>query len=135
MTQHSKTTKANPTIAPKLVRAKAARKPKAPSIESQRRAALNDKTLPELKAMLKRNDQITTGTKTKLIKRVIECVTHGTLPRCPECGLGRLRLNRYYGFSCPGGFDDDEYMFCGYTIGLDEIERPAWQYETPGGLF
>lgn len=108
---------------------------KTPSIEHQRRTALNDRTIPELKAMLKRNDQITTGTKAKLVKRIMECVAHGTFPRCPECGLGRLKASRDYGFRCPGGYDDDEYMFCGFTAALDEIERPTWQYETPGGLF
>jgi hypothetical protein len=106
----------------------------AKQIDKQRRAALGAKTVADLKAMLKRNDQITTGDKAKLVKRIIECVKNGNLPRCPECGLGRMKL-RSYGFSCPGGYDDDEYVFCGNMLDVGAIVRPPWQFETPGGLF
>lgn len=103
-------------------------------LDKQRREALAARSVVDLKAMLKRNDQITTGDKAKLVKRITECVKNGNLPRCPECGLGRMKL-RSYGFSCPGGYDDDEYIFCGNTIDFGGIERPPWQFETPGGLF
>jgi hypothetical protein len=89
-------------------------------------------TIPELRVLLRTNDQITTGTKDKLVKRILDCVKHGALPRCPSCGLGRLKISKYSGFRCPGGYDDDEYVFCGFTAGVDEIERPAWQFQTPG---
>ena len=123
------------TVARLAQQATRARTRKTRGIEHQRRAALNDRTIPELKAMLKRNEQITTGTKAKLVKRIMECIAHGNFPRCPECGLGRLKSSREYGFRCPGGYDDDEYVFCGFAAAADEVERPAWQYETPGGLF
>ena len=63
---------------------KAPKAPKPTSLVTQRRNALNDKTLPELKALLKTNDQVTTGTKGKLVKRIVECVTNGCLPRFPS---------------------------------------------------
>ena len=89
-------------------------------------------TIPELRVLLRNNDQITTGAKAKLVKRVLDCIKNGALPRCPTCGLGRLKVSKYYGFRCPGGYDDDEYIFCSFTAGFDEIQRPAWQFQTPG---
>jgi hypothetical protein len=38
----------------------------------------------------------------------------------------------YAGYRCPGGFDDDEYMYCGFVAARDEVTRPPWQFETPG---
>jgi hypothetical protein len=111
---------------------KPAKSAKTPNLATQRKLALDGKTLPELKQMLKKNDQITTGTKPKLVKRILDCVTNGALPRCPSCGLGRLKFSKGAGFRCPGGYDDDEYVYCGYTAALGEIERPTWQFETPG---
>ena len=120
--------------APAAKPAKAAKPGKTPSLNNQRKALLDAKTIPELRVMLKRNDQITTGDKAKLVKRILDCVANGALPRCPSCGLGRLKASKYSGFRCPGGYDDDEYVFCGFTANIGEIERPAWQFETPGGL-
>lgn len=121
-------------IATRVAVATKSAKQSVKQIDKQRRDALNARNVVDLKALLKRNEQITTGDKAKLVKRVIDCVKNGNLPRCPECGLGRMKL-RSYGFSCPGGYDDDEYLFCGNTIDLGGIERPPWQFETPGGLF
>jgi hypothetical protein len=124
-----------PVVAPAPRAAKAkAKAGKPPSVATQRKQLLDGKTIPELRLMLRKNDQITTGNKSKLVKRILECVEHGGLPRCPQCGLGRLKVSKPAGFRCPGGYDDDEYVFCGFTAGFDELERPAWQFETPGGL-
>ena len=105
---------------------------KPPSIEKQRKDLLEQKTVDELKAMLKANEQITTGNRGELVKRVLDCVEHGGMPRCPQCGLGRIKVSKWSGFYCPGGYDDDEYMACDFKA--TEIERPAWKFETPGGL-
>lgn len=125
---------------------KVAKAPKASSLDHQRRQLLDTKTIPELKQLLKRNDQVSTGTKNKLIKRILECVTKGAFPRCPSCGIGRLKVGSAWivsdegevtyhkGFKCPGGYDDDEYVFCGFIAKLGEIERPAWKFEAPGSL-
>ena len=107
-------------------KAKAARQ-----LKKQRRDALDVLTLPELKRMLKLNEQITTGTKGKVVKRILDCIENGCLPRCPQCGLGRLKVASH-GFRCPGGYDDDEYMYCGFAANENEIERPVWQFTTPG---
>lgn len=77
------------------------------------RSYLATKSLAALKAMLRRNDQLVTGTRVELIERVIDRVTHGNLPRCPQCFWGRMRLNRDASMTCPGGYDD-EYKACGF---------------------
>jgi hypothetical protein len=98
---------------------------------AQRRQALKDKTMPALRLLLRKNDQITTGTKGQLIKRILDCVEHGNLPRCPACGRSRLQKTAT-GYRCPGGYDDDEYVFCGFVATRGEIKREPWQFETPG---
>ena len=80
--------------------------------------------------MLRTNDQLTGGTKTELVDRILDRVEQGNLPRCPQCFLGRLRVHTNGTFSCPGGYDDDEYQACDFVAVT--IERPPWQFETPG---
>ena len=127
-----------PAVAKKPVAKKAPRAKKAPvvkappSIETQRKTALAAKTIPALKALLRSNDQLTGGTKGELVKRILDCVEHGNLPRCPQCYLGRLRVRADGSFSCPGGYDDDEYKACGYVAPRGSVERPPWQFETAG---
>lgn len=102
------------------------------ALRQQRQAALAAKSVAELKAMLRNNDQLTTGSKPELMERVLDRVENGNLPRCPECYLGRLRVDRKGAFSCPGGYDDDEYKACGFTATASEVTRPTWQFETAG---
>ncbi len=58
---------------------------------------------------------------------------YGALPRCSECGAGRLRV-RYstrwgHGgsgtFTCPGFFDDDEFVPCRNV--QESAERVKWK--------
>ena len=49
----------------------------------------------------------------------------------PGCGIGRLKLTRD-GYRCPGGYDDDEYQFCGFTATSNEIARKPWQFGAIG---
>ena len=129
----AKVTAKKKIVAKKTPRAKKAPVVKAPpSIETQRKAALAAKTIPELKALLRANDQLTGGTKGELVSRALDCVEHGNLPRCPQCFLGRLRVRADGSFSCPGGYDDDEYKACGYVAPKGSLERPPWQFETAG---
>jgi hypothetical protein len=104
----------------------------APAVNAALVAHLGPKSVADLKAMLRKNDQLVTGNRSELVERVIDRVTHGNLPRCPQCFLGRLRLNRDGSMTCPGGYDDDEYKECGFTAPAGSIERPAWQFETAG---
>jgi hypothetical protein len=117
---------------PKKVTAK-----QAPGPTAAQRAlyttALAGKTINDLKTMLRANDQLTGGTRGELVERVVDRVVNGNLPRCPQCYVGRLRVNAKGKFSCPGGYDDDEYQECSFTGVAGSIERPAWQVQTPGG--
>ena len=92
------------------------------------RASLGAMKVPELKERLRANDQIVTGSKSELIDRVADGITNGALPRCPQCGLGRLRVSKWGGYYCPGGYDDDEYEDCRYKVREDELERVPWVF-------
>lgn len=68
----------------------------------------------------------------QLVERCVDRKVYGVLPRCPMCGIGRLKVAypRALGhggmgtFTCPGGYDDDEYKRCSYRA--TTAERPAW---------
>lgn len=86
--------------------------------------------IPQLKDLLRHNDQLVGGNKADLLARVVECYEHGCLPRCPECGVGRLKLTGASGsrLTCPGGYDDDQYVRCFYSVAADGIARPVFQF-------
>jgi len=109
--------------------------PATPSVDlalrQQRLTHIQSKSIADLKALLRTNDQVTTGTKTELVARVLDRVENGNLPRCPKCFIGRLRVTAE-GFNCPGGYDDDEYMACDFTATAAEVTRPEWQFGTAG---
>lgn len=46
-------------------------------------------TLPELKNMLKKNDQYTTGCKDQIVCKVADGITLGKIPRCKKCFGGK----------------------------------------------
>jgi Histone H1-like nucleoprotein HC2/PADR1 (NUC008) domain len=106
--------------------------PPPPTPRDLRKAALTSKTVKELKAMLRANDQVTGGTRGELLDRILDCVEHGNLPRCPQCFLGRLRVRADGSFSCPGGYDDDEYKECSFHAPAGAVVRPPWQVQIPG---
>ena len=89
-------------------------------------------TIPSLKSCLRANEQLLGGTKPELVERCVDRKLYGNLPRCPECNIGRLKVSyaRAFGhagqgqFTCPGGYDDDEYKRCGFRA--SQAERPAW---------
>ena len=89
-------------------------------------------TISQLKELLRKNDQLTGGIKPDLVARVLDRVENGNLPRCPQCYLGHLRLRSDGGFTCPGGYDDDEYKECNFTAAPGAVERPAWDFHTAG---
>jgi len=88
-----------------------------------------------LKAMLKHNKMVQSGTKDVLVGRVADCKMYGVYPRCPECGGGILRVrysphqfghNGQGQWKCPGFMEDDEFQRCSYTS-WDELERAKWK--------
>jgi len=89
-------------------------------------------SIDALKQCLRANDQLLSGNKADLVERCVDRKVYGNLPRCPQCGIGRLKCSysRKYGhsgnglFTCPGGYDDDEYKRCSYRSAT--AVRPAW---------
>jgi hypothetical protein len=81
---------------------------------------------------LRSNEQLLSGTKPDLVERCVDRSLYGNLPRCPQCSLGRLKVSyaRALGhggmgiFTCPGGYDDDQYVRCSYRT--TSVERPKW---------
>eukprot|EP00743_Colponemidia_sp_Colp-15_P009138 GILK01009970.1.p1 GENE.GILK01009970.1~~GILK01009970.1.p1 ORF type:complete len:1047 (+),score=116.75 GILK01009970.1:38-3142(+) len=84
-------------------------------------------TIPQLKAMLKLNDQVLGGTKDVLLDRVVDGMVNGALPRCPSCRLGHLRYNKLDEvYTCPGYHEGPEAgVKCGFTA--KDIERNPWK--------
>ena len=85
-----------------------------------------------LKHCLRANGQLLSGNKLDLVERCVDRKLYGNLPRCSKCGIGRLKVTYLTGFghkgqgvfTCPGGYDDDEYVRCSYRSSSEV--RPAW---------
>lgn len=81
----------------------------------------------ELKEMLKKNDQTSTGTKDELIEKIADGKAMGKIPRCPSCFGGRLRFDDKTGvYNCPGYRDDTDFHNCQKKYQLGEITRDTW---------
>ena len=88
--------------------------------------------IEQLKGCLRANQQLLSGNKADLVERCVDRKLYGNLPRCPQCGLGRLKVvyasllghGGQGAFTCPGGYDDDEYVRCSYRA--QSAERPPW---------
>ena len=87
-------------------------------------------SIEQLKSRLRANDQLVSGTKGDLVKRIKDCVANGGLPRCPQCNGGRMKASGG-GFQCAGFYDDDHFHFCRFFT--TSAVRPAWQ-TAPGEL-
>ena len=60
-------------------------------------------TIQELKELLEANDQLKGGTKPVLVARCADGKIYGGLPRCPQCGGGKLKVRRIQGRRCQSG--------------------------------
>ena len=95
-------------------------------------AAFGALPVPELKNCLRENQQLLSGAKGELVERCVDRKLYGNLPRCTRCGIGRLKVTYIKSighggqgiFSCPGGYDDDQYVRCGYRSTCET--RPPW---------
>mmetsp|Transcript_10259 Transcript_10259/g.14072 ORF Transcript_10259/g.14072 Transcript_10259/m.14072 type:complete len:238 (-) Transcript_10259:332-1045(-) len=88
------------------------------------RDELEGYNVDELKERLRDNDQVSTGTKGELQERIAECIVDGCFPRCPKCGLGKVKKDAK-GYFCPGGYDDDKYKRCSWKS--KNVDRPQWK--------
>jgi len=84
---------------------------------------LNTLSVPDLKARLKLNQQLMSGSKNELYHRVADCAVNGSFPKCPQCGGGRLKASGS-GYECPGYMDDVTFIRCDYYS--TSIVRPPW---------
>ena len=84
------------------------------------------KSIVDLKAMLKANGQVQSGTKGELVQRCAEGKVLGAIPVCPLCGAGKLRFDGKTGiYKCPGYQDDDVYRPCVFQSGA--VTRTTWK--------
>eukprot|EP01112_Ceratiomyxa_fruticulosa_P018187 TRINITY_DN5776_c0_g2_i1.p1 TRINITY_DN5776_c0_g2~~TRINITY_DN5776_c0_g2_i1.p1 ORF type:complete len:241 (-),score=49.11 TRINITY_DN5776_c0_g2_i1:188-910(-) len=122
------------TASPKKVASPKTKKTKTPSaydlLSQVQREELDVLTINQLKDRLRANDQLLSGSRPELVKRVSDCIIHGCLPRCPTCSGGRLK---YEGgvYKCPGYHDDDNFVSCHYRS--TSVTRPAWQFSSETG--
>jgi hypothetical protein len=95
----------------------------------QYKTDLGDKTVEQLKALSRLNDQKVTGTKQELIERVADGMTLGAIPKCPRCGGGRPRFDAKKGtYKCPGYMEDEDYVNCSKSFSMAELPRIPWAF-------
>ena len=79
------------------------------------------------------NEQSTTGNRSTLVERVLECSTNGgALPRCLLCRRGILRAEidhsaepRAKVYVCPGYFEKKRYKRCEFRSST--VDRIPWK--------
>eukprot|EP01057_Protomagalhaensia_wolfi_P002116 Protomagalhaensia_wolfi_Nauph_80__2115@NODE_2358_length_1115_cov_101_022305_g1847_i0_p1_GENE_NODE_2358_length_1115_cov_101_022305_g1847_i0NODE_2358_length_1115_cov_101_022305_g1847_i0_p1_ORF_typecomplete_len260_score63_90zfPARP/PF00645_18/1_3e14zfPARP/PF00645_18/9_4e03PADR1/PF08063_12/5_2e03PADR1/PF08063_12/5_9e03PADR1/PF08063_12/2_2e13SAP/PF02037_27/0_00055TF_Zn_Ribbon/PF08271_12/2_5e03TF_Zn_Ribbon/PF08271_12/0_05Uteroglobin/PF01099_17/1_8e04Uteroglobin/PF01099_17/0_096SRA1/PF07304_11/0_1YjeJ/P len=90
----------------------------------QRIDNLKAKTKNQLVAMLKENEQKTSGKKDELIERCAEGMVLGRLPICPQCDKAKVAFNRTSGeYYCPGSFDNGSFK-CSFKS--FQVQRGEW---------
>jgi len=95
-------------------------------------AEFQAKSVAVLKELLRLNGQKLSGAKAELVLRCTDAKAYGSLPKCPDCGGGRMEVTypTRWGhggqgkFRCKGYYDDDEFVRCNHTE--DQMERPKW---------
>lgn len=94
-------------------------------------------TVDEMKHQLREQDQLITGHRRELIERCADLRTYGLLPRCPQCGGGKLHV-RYRlpvahegmgRFRCPGFYEEDHFHWCKYRS--EREYRAPWIDQPP----
>jgi hypothetical protein len=95
-------------------------------------ATFSSMSVAAIKDQLRLNGQLLKGNKAEVVERAADAKVFGSLPRCPECGGGRLKVKyvtKAHGgqgfFTCPGFYDDDTFKFCHFTATF--VDRIPWQ--------
>ena len=78
--------------------------------------------------MCRKNLMKVSGTKLELILRISDAKILGVIPKCPECGGGRpkldLKTKTYY---CSGYLEDVKFINCHKSFAYSDIQRVTWQ--------
>ena len=82
----------------------------------------------QLKGCLRANQQLLSGNKADLVERCVDRKLYGNLPRCPQCGIGRLKVSyaSLLGHGGQGAFTCPAMSKTGW-----HILRPAGSPEAP----
>ena len=84
-------------------------------------------TIDGLKDFLKANGQLLKGTKPELVDKCVDGEKHGRLPRCPQCGKGKLTHDLVKDtYTCSGYFDEDLNMRISCNFHADSVKREEW---------
>ena len=87
-----------------------------------------DKSIPQLKEMLRINCQSRTGTKSELITKVADGIIKGAIPRCSKCGGGFLKyIYQTDTYWCNGYMDDTKWRNCHFKGKSPDVQRMPWQ--------
>lgn len=83
--------------------------------------------LEDLKSMCKKNHMKISGTKSELITRISDAKVLGVIPKCPECGGGRPKLDiKTKTYTCSGYLEDTVFKNCHKKFAYEEIVREPW---------
>jgi len=96
-------------------------------LKKEQHDALMALSVPDLKARLTANDQVSTGSKPELQLRIADCVVNGGFPRCPKCFGGKIKQSGDDAFYCPGSYEDDHFVRCSWTGVGSDIQRVPWK--------
>lgn len=89
---------------------------------------LDEKKLPELKDMCRKNLMKVSGNKSELIERIADARILGVIPKCPSCGGGRPKLDpKTMTYYCSGYLEDVDFINCHKTFPYASISRIPWQ--------
>lgn len=89
---------------------------------------LDEKKLPDLKEMCRKNLMKLSGVKSDLIERISDAKILGVIPKCPECGGGRPKLDvKTKTYHCSGYLEDVKFINCHKKFAYSEISRVTWQ--------
>ena len=85
----------------------------------------SQKSIGDLKDILKTNNQKISGNKSELVERCADGKLLGAIPRCSVCSGGKLRFHALTGeYFCPGFMEDTTMINCSFKS--KEVVRNAW---------
>lgn len=88
----------------------------------------SSKKIPELKELLVKNHQRSSGDKLKLATRIAQMKVLGSIPSCPGCGGSNIKFDIVKDeFFCPGYLDDVDWVNCQRKFAASEVPRGKFE--------